>query len=121
QAIDLLRTYSPTAPGWQMAEMYFVEAYVENLVAEHYCSGMIFSDVVNGVERYGTPITTAATLDRALAHADSGLALITGTTVDDIRVRSALQVTRGRILFNQNQPANAATAVAAVLTSFRYN
>ena len=121
QALDLLRTWAPTAPGWQLAEMYFVQAYVENLMAEHYCSGLIFSRVVNGIEQYGTPITTAATLDLALAHADSGLALITGTTVDDNRVRNALMLARGRILTNQDQPANAATAVATVPTTFRYN
>ena len=43
-------------------------------------------------EQYGTPITTTAAFERALAHADSGLALITGTTADDVRVRNALQV-----------------------------
>src|SRR6478672_1005565 len=30
QAIDLLKEFSPTAPGWQVAEMYFVQAYLEN-------------------------------------------------------------------------------------------
>jgi hypothetical protein len=120
QAIGLLRAYSPTAPAWQVAEMYFAEAYLENLAAEHYCSGLVFSTVINGAEVFGGPLTTTDALTRALAHADSGLALAFGTTVDDIRVKSALQVTRGRILLNLNRPAEALLAVTGVLTSFQY-
>jgi hypothetical protein len=65
-------------------------------------------------------MTTVDAFNRALAHADSGLALITGTTVDDVKMKSALQVTKGRILLNLNNQAAAATAVAGVLTSFQY-
>jgi hypothetical protein len=120
QSIDLLRKFSPLAPGWQLAEMYFVQAYLENLAAEHYCNGLVFSTVIDGAEIYGAPLTTTAAFQRALAHADSGLGLITGTTVEDVRTRSALQVTRGRILLNLNRPADALTAVTGVLTSFQY-
>lgn len=120
QSVQLLKQYNPTAPGWQLGEMYFIEAYVEDQAAEHYCSGVVFSTVVAGAESYGTPLTTAATFARALAHADSGLALVTGTTPDDVRVRSALQVMKGRILLGLNRPADAATAVAGVATAFQY-
>jgi starch-binding outer membrane protein, SusD/RagB family len=120
QAAQLLVEYSPNAPKWQLAEMYFVQAYVENLATEHYCSGLIFSTVVDGAEVFGSPLTTAAAYAQALAHADSGLALITGSTADDVRVRSALQVTKGRILLNLNRAADAATAVSGVATSFQY-
>jgi hypothetical protein len=120
QAIELLAEFSPSAPAWQVAEMHFVQAYVVNLMAEHYCNGLAFSTVENGVEQYGTPMTTQAAFQRALGHADAGLALITGTTADDQRVRNALQVTRGRILLNLDRAADAATAVAGVPTSFRY-
>ncbi|HYE85179.1 MAG TPA: RagB/SusD family nutrient uptake outer membrane protein [Vicinamibacterales bacterium] len=121
QASELLDQYAPAAPGWHRAEMYFVQAYAENLMAEHFCNGLIMSTVVNGVEQYGAPMTNQAAYERALAHADSGLALITGTTTDDNRVRSALQVIKGRILVNLDRHAEAATAVAPVLTSARYN
>jgi hypothetical protein len=120
QAIDLLAQHSPTAPGWQVAEMHFVQAYVANLMAEHYCSGLAFSTVENGVEQYGTPMTTQQAFERALGHADAGLALITGTSADDQRVRNALQVIRARILLNLDRAADAAAAVAGVPTSFRY-
>lgn len=120
QAVELLKTYNPTAPGWQSAEMYFVQAYTINLLAEHYCSGLIFSSVVNGVEQYGSPITTTAAYDKALGLVDQGLTLVTGTTTDDTRVRNALRVLRGRILANLNRQAEAATAVAGVPNSFSY-
>lgn len=120
QAVELLKTYNPTAPGWQSAEMYFVQAYTINLMAEHYCSGLIFSSVVNGVEQYGSPITTTAAYDKALGLVDQGLTLVTGTTTDDTRVRNALRVLRGRILANLNRQAEAATAVAGVPNSFSY-
>jgi hypothetical protein len=120
QAVELLERFSPDAPPWQVAEMQFIQAYTVNLAAEHYCNGLIFSTVVGGVETYGTPITTQVAFERALGHADDGLALITGTTANDLRVRHALQVTRGRILLNLNRPADAGTAVAGVPTGFRY-
>ena len=120
QAIGLLQEFSPDAPGWQMAEMHFVQAYVTNLLAEHYCSGLVFSTVIDGREEFGSPITTTAAFERALGNATDGLALITGTTADDLRVRYALQVIRGRILLNLDRYADAATAVAGVPNSFQY-
>jgi len=121
QAVSLMKQYRPTAPGWQVAEMYFVEAYIENLMAEHYCNGLVLSTVVAGAEEYGSPMTDVAAFTLALAHADSGLALIAGTTASDVKIKSALQVTRGRVLMNLNRPADAATAVAGVVTGFKYD
>lgn len=120
QAVALLAEFSPATPAWQVAEMHFVQAYVVNILAEHFCSGLVFSTVVDGREQYATPISTTAAFERALKHADTGLALITGTTANDLRVKSALQVTRGRILMNLDRLADAAAAVTGVATSFRY-
>lgn len=120
QAVALLEEFSPDSPAWQRAEMYLVQAYVENLIAENYCSGVVFSTVIDGTETFGSPITTTETFERALGHADDGLALITGTTSNDVRVRNALHVIRGRILVNLDRQAEAATAVAGVPTDFAY-
>jgi hypothetical protein len=120
QAAQLERQFNPNGAAADVAEMYFIQAYVENTFGEHYCNGLVFSDVVNGVEQYGTPITDAAAFERALAHADSGLALITGTGTSDVKVKNALSVIKGRILTNLNRQADAATAVAGVPTSFNY-
>ena len=120
EALAALHEFAPATPAYQLAEMYFVQAYIENLLAESFCSGLPFSTVLNGEEELGSPLTSAETYARALAHADSGLALITGSTANDVKIRSALAVVKGRILLNLNQPANAATAVAAVATAFTY-
>ena len=120
QASQLLKEWNPTGPAANLAEMYFVQAYVENMMAEHYCNGLIFSTVVDGVEKYGSPITTEATFQLALAHADSGLALITGTTANDVKIKGVLSITKGRILLNLNRYADAATAVAGVATTLTY-
>jgi hypothetical protein len=120
QALQLLNEFNPTGPAAERAEMYFVLAFVENMIAEHYCNGIIFSTVVEGAEIYGDAVTTQAAFTLALAHADSGLALITGTSALDVKVRNALQVTKGRILLNLNRPADAATAVAGVPTNYTY-
>ena len=120
QAAGLLQQFNPLGPPSDVAEMYFVQAYVETAVGEHYCNGLIFSTVVDGVEQYGSPMTTTAAFQLALAHADSGLALITGSTTNDVKIRSALAVIKGRILLNLNRPAEAGAAVAGVLTSAKY-
>jgi starch-binding outer membrane protein, SusD/RagB family len=120
QAIGLLRQYDPNVPAANVGEMYFVQAYVENAIGEHYCNGLVLSNIVDGVEQYGMPMSTSEAFERALAHADSGLALITGTSAADIRVRSALQIIKGRILLNLDRPAEAALAVAGVSTKYKY-
>jgi hypothetical protein len=120
QAVELIQKYNPAAPAYQVAEMYFVQAFTINLQAENFCDGLVISDVVNGVEQYGSPMTTKAAFEQALTLADKGLALITGTTANDVRVKGALQITKGRILLNLNRPAEAAPAVAGVLTSYAY-
>lgn len=120
QAIDLLERFAPTAPGWQVGEMYFIQALIINMMAEHYCDGLTFSSVVGGVEEYGMPVTTAAAFEMALTAATTGISKVTGTTANDTRVLNALKVVRGRILMNLNRPADAAAAVSGVPTSFQY-
>jgi starch-binding outer membrane protein, SusD/RagB family len=120
QAIDLLAQHSPNAPGWQVAEMYFIQAYLMNLAGEMYCDGLVFSTVTAQGEQFGSPMMTTAAFEQALARADEGLRRVTGNTANDLRVRNALAVTRGRILVNMNRPAEAATAVTAVPNNFRY-
>jgi hypothetical protein len=121
QAIRAIAQYEPSAAAWQTAELYFVESYIENMLAEHFCNGIAFSDVINGAEVYGPQLTGAQVYAQALAHADSGLAKLgAGTSAQENKVRYALNVTRGRILMNLNRPADAAAAVAGVPTSYGY-
>jgi hypothetical protein len=120
QAVGLLQKFNPTGPVADVAEMYFVQAYIENAVGEHYCNGLVLSTVVDGAEIYGSPITTQAAFEAALAHADSGLVLITGSSTADVKARNALAVIKGRILLNLNRAPEAAVAVAGVPTSYKY-
>lgn len=120
QAIDLLQEFSPDAPAWQIAEMHMVQAYVTNLLAEHFCNGLLFSELEDGREQFGAPVTGDSAFQRALTHADAGLAMTFGNSADDRRVQNALRLTRGRILMNLNRPADAATAVADVPLTFEY-
>ncbi len=118
QATRALFQYAPSRRA-QAAEMLFLQGYVENLMAETLCSGIPFSDFVEGVEQLGEPNTTVQALTRALAHADSALALATGTDALSVSVRNAAAVTKGRILVNLGRFADAATAVAAVPTTYQ--
>ena len=120
QAIDLMAEFRPSAPEWQVAEMELIQAYVINILAEHYCDGLIFSTVEDGEEVYGSPITTAEAFGRALGHADAGLGMTFGTDSMAQVILNALRVTKGRILLNLDQVANAAAAVTAVPTEFTY-
>jgi len=108
------------AAGWQIAEMYVIQAYNENQLAENMCSGIPFSTLdANGDEVYGPPVTTTEALERALAHADSAFLFNAGTAADSTRVANAAKVVKGRILLNLKRPADAAAAVADVPTSFQ--
>jgi hypothetical protein len=120
QAVALLSEYAPNAPGWQKAEMYFIQAYVKNTMAEHYCNGLIFSTVVDGREEFGSPITTTQAYEQALALTTDGLAAVSGTTADAARARNALRLIRGRILLNLKRYDEAAAAVAEVPSDFKY-
>jgi hypothetical protein len=121
QAIELIREYNPSAPGWHLGEMFMVEAYAINILAEHYCDGLILSEIAaDGTPTYGEPITTAAAFEQALALVDEGLGEVTGSTGNDARVRGALALLKGRILTNLNRHAEAATAVAGVPTGYEY-
>ena len=130
QAVDLLTEFVPAAPKWQVAEMHFIQAYVVNIMAEHYCDGLVFSDVGDdGTPIYGSPITTAEAYERALGHANDGLAMLDTVATTDtagVRVRNALRLVKGRILNNQatsgdvSKRTAAAAAVAGVPTTFRY-
>lgn len=99
-----------------LSEMYAIRGFTEMFFAEAYCSGVPFSSVAaNGDFNYGQPLTTAQMLTTANASLDTALANSTGATY-----RSLASIGKARALLNQGQFAQAATAVSAVPTSFRY-
>jgi hypothetical protein len=118
QATRALFKYAPSRRA-QAAEMLMVQGYMENLLAETLCSGLTFSDFVDGVEQLGNRNTTVEAFNRALAHADSALTFASGTDAFSGSVRNAAAVTKGRILLNLGRFADAGTAVTAVPTAFQ--
>lgn len=126
QARDLMRRFPQATGGpqeWRLAEMYFVEAYVINLIAEHFCNGQPLStvDAETAREIAGPRVPTDSLFIIAQAKIDSAtttLGTLTGTDV--VRVRNALLVLRARIALNQNNPTLASTAANAVPTSYAW-
>lgn len=114
RAIRVWTALKPTAKD-SLAELYAVRGYSEGFFGETYCSGVPFSDEVDGEIVYGDPLTTQQIFQRAVASFDSALA---NATSDSYRNLAA--VGKGRALLNLGQYAAAATAVTSVPTSYRY-
>lgn len=118
QAIQALEQFN--AEPWKIAEMYVALAYVENLLAESACNGIPLSEV-NGTDiDYGPPLPGTDVYESALDAVNTALGLVTGSGANDVRVRNAASALKGRILLNLERYADAATAVAAVPTTYAY-
>jgi starch-binding outer membrane protein, SusD/RagB family len=114
QAAEALVEFAPTRVT-DFAEMLFVQGYMENLMAETLCNGIPLSTPTV----LGVALTNQEVFERALEHADSAIAMA-ATDAAGVRIRNAAAVLKGRILLNLNRYADAAAAVAAVPTDFRY-
>jgi hypothetical protein len=105
-----------TAVKDSLSEMYAIRGFSETFFAEAYCSGVPFSKVnSDGSFAYGDPLTTTQMLTVASATFDSANTNATGATY-----KSLAAVGKARVLLNLGQFAQAAAAVAAVPTSFKY-
>jgi hypothetical protein len=119
QARDAMATFSASFSGWHFGEMYFVEAYMLNLLAEHYCNGQPVSYVRNGQVVEGAPMSNEEIFTLAIAKIDSGITRIGATTgTNETRVLNALRVLKGRVLLNQGKFSEVAAAVSAVPTGY---
>ena len=115
RAILILKEFTPLAVT-NIGELYALRGISEIFVGELYCSGVPFS-VEDGVTtKFGMPETTNQMFQRAIASYDTALA----TALTDARVRNIAALGRGRAMLNLGQYAAAATAVASVPTSFKY-
>lgn len=114
RAIRLWAELKPASKD-SLGELYALRGYTEDFFGETYCSGVPFSEEVNGEIQYGDPLTTQQTFQRAVASFDSAL---TNATAGANRNLAA--VGRGRALLNLGRFADAAAAVAGVPTTFRY-
>ncbi len=122
-AAKAIAEFNADAEAWHVPQMYWAESYAEVLLAEYFCGNVPMSEAeLDGSIVNSAGLTTQALLERAVAHADTGLSRLgTATGGEADRVRQALQVTRGRALLNLNRPADAATAVQGVATTASYS
>ena len=120
QAIGLLNKYSPS-PASNIAEMYFIRAFVEMQMAQDFCNGIVLSDGAQDPPVPGLPVTDSVVFARAIASYDSALALSTATDAFTVSIRNAATVGKARALMGINQQAQAATLVAAIPTTFTYD
>ena len=104
------------------SETQALAAYSYILLGETFCNGVPVSnfDVNVGTFVLGTPQTTAQLFATALAKLDSALVGVDVAASGNAQVVNLIRVGRGRALLNLNRPADAAAAVAAVPTTFRY-
>lgn len=99
-----------------LSEIYAIRGFTENAFGEGYCSGVPFSKVsASGEFQYGEPLTTAQMFSRASASLDTALANSAAANY-----RNLAAIGKARVLLNLGQFAQAATAVSAVPTSFKY-
>jgi starch-binding outer membrane protein, SusD/RagB family len=99
-------------------EMQSLSGYVYTMLAEGFCSGVTVSHVENDQIVYGTPLTTAQTLDTAILRFNT--ALTHPSIVAGDPIHSLASVGLGRALLDQGRFAEAAAAVAAVPPDFLY-
>lgn len=114
RAATALRAVAASDPG--IAEMYALQGALLIMQAENYCSGAPVS-TTQPTLTYGPPLTTAQIFSLAIAKLDSAL----GSAGITASVRSLASVLKGRAQLGNAQYAAAATAVAAVPTSFSYS
>ena len=100
------------------SEVLSLSAFSYVMFAEHFCSGVPFSTLTDDGVQYGEPQTRGEILAIALAKFDSALTFALDHENDELA--NLARVGRGRVLLNQDNFAEAATAVSAVPTSFLY-
>jgi hypothetical protein len=115
-AINSLREFSAN-PNVDVGQMFALSGYIENLLGENYCNGVVLSSIQNGAEVYGDPIMVDSVFKLANASADSALA----AAASDAKVGNLARIVKGRALLNLGRYADAAAAVAAVPTSYKYD
>jgi hypothetical protein len=113
EAIRLMRVWRESETT-RIAELYFVRAFAETTMANDYCNGIpLSSQDSTGALIFDVPHPISYVFEKAVASADSGLALIpaTATGTQELLVRRALLITKARALLGLNKIAEAAALV----------
>lgn len=115
-AAEAFARVSPGDPG--EAEMLALAAFTRVFLAENFCAGVSISNAQpSGEIEFGDPLTTQQLFEQALPLFDQA---ITASTAGSPQ-RYLASLGRGRTLVNLNRLAEAAQAVSAVPTAFRFD
>ena len=122
---EAYREFSPNDVG--LAEALNLGALSLILMAENYCGAVPISrEVSPGVFEYGSALSRDELLERALAKADTALAIgLNAATVGSAAAKTTqarvARIVRARALLNLDRPAEAGTALgeAEVPTTFQ--
>jgi hypothetical protein len=120
-AREALKKYAPQSTA-KIAQMYFIEGWIEMDISEHFCNGSPFGYTVDGVPQYTNQMTNAEAFQMALAHYDSGLTAV-GSASDafSVSIRNSLLVAKARTQRDLAQFTTAAATVSNVPTNFAWN
>ena len=124
-AADAYRRFTFTTPPAGLAEALNISALSLILMAENYCGSVPLSrETSPGVFEYGPSLNTRELLDRAIAKADSALALVgTQTAAAAVTQARVARIVKARALLNLDQPAAASAAIGGttgVPSAFQY-
>ena len=121
QAIPALKLYFPEVKS-DIAEVYFARGFAELQLASDFCNGIPLSDAAGSTIEFGEPKSVDEVFGIAIASFDTALATVQGLTdAASVRVRNAANIAKARALLGRNRPADAATAVAGIATTFSYD
>jgi len=122
QAIALLTKYRPT-PASDIAEMYFARGFAELQLASDFCNGIPLTDGAGEEIKYGPPLPVKDVFTVAVASFDSAIALASATDNASVSINRAARIGKARALLGLglDKAADAATAVAGIPTTFRYD
>lgn len=125
-AADAYRRFNFATPPAGFAEALNISAVSLIMMAENYCGAVPLSrETSPGVFEYGPALSTRELLTRAIAKADSALAVVgTSTTAAAVAQARVARIVKARALLNLDQPAAAATAIGGTVgvpSAFQYN
>lgn len=102
----------------QTAELQNLNAYTYVFFSENWCSGVPFSQELDGSYTFGEPFTTAQMQSEAIRRFETALA--TATSAGSSAQQNLAIIGKARVLLNQEKFAEAAALVAAIPTTYAY-
>jgi hypothetical protein len=103
--------------------MYFARGFAEMQLASDFCNGVPLSDGAGDEIKLGMPMSVKEVFQVAIASFDSAMTLSSGTDNASVSINRAARIGRARALLGigLGNAAEAATLVAGIPTSFRYD